>query len=133
MCLSTIEVFNVKLDKDSEGVGYKIFKLSEKGELHTPLYAKKKPLEINKWFRSKQKRISFSRREYLSGYHIFQYKKDAKNWWLYREKLTKRIHIRKVKFKDILATGMIVTNDMATPRKEGRCIVARQMMILEDA
>lgn len=121
----------VKVDsskKKNKGTGYKIFK--KFGNIISPLvfyWDIEGDLKIDKWYQDLKEGLIFDDdfKSYPMGFHIFNKKPRKSNRLLYYYKYCKTnrsIEIRKVRFKEVVATGMDISGD--------RTIVARQIYIV---
>ena len=124
MCLQKIEDFNVK-SRNGVGFGWKIF-TEYNGELSGEYYcSKKRP--INRWikegdFRSgcfTNKRFKKIESRYPFGWHIYATYKDARNYAGHARSWCK---IKKVKFRDVVATGYQASR---------KIIIAKEMLIIK--
>ena len=122
MCLNTV-VFNI--DKNGEGVGYKVFRKDLKGYYSTvPSYA------INKWIYANNDKYGLSEidnKKYFLGFHTFLNLEDAIS---YSKLFSKNNYdIYKVKFRNIMAFG---TNENGGGLdKSGLCIVSKYIKLVE--
>jgi len=98
MCLSTIS----KYLKNTEGKGWKVFKVSMKGDCITTT-----PRPTNKWIHENKFRpstdaftSSYDGPEYGYGFHIFKNKKDARRWMMLGDIL------KQVKYRNATVLGV---------------------------
>ena len=116
MCLSYLGDYrHINLDK---GVGWKFFKINEKGKLKTPYLLFEFP--INRWVKDKAvKKIKFGLRRdqtYPAGFHIYLTKKDADDMSFCRGTI-----VKKVKYRNVVAKGY---------QGKHKVIVAREMLVI---
>ena len=97
MCLSKI----TNRHKKDEGIGYKAFAIAIDGNLHSECRDTHTIRPINKWLKSKSKRLytSLTREFYRSGFHIFRTKTEAYRWNMITDS------IRKVKYRKVIVSG----------------------------
>ena len=126
MCLQRLDDFNVKLNKDDIGSGWKVFVDGNCGKLHGE-YHNSGERPTNKWLNEKQFRgMGFTNprwkkimSRYPFGWHIFPRKEDAVKWIC--GSFTKVI--KKVKFRNVVATGyqigykVIVAKEIYIPKQ----------------
>lgn len=124
MCLEKLSDFKINLDENGIGEGWKIFtNYLADGELRGEWKSRQKARETNKWlkegnFRAKNDKFAkkipsfFLSEEYPFGFHVFLTKYGAEKWggW----------HIKKVKFKKVVATGL---------QGNCRCVVTKEIFI----
>ena len=125
MCLKKLEDFNVRLNKDGVGTGYKVFRRFE-GKLFGEYARTDKERRPDIWlkeenFRPRRSDDGLDRigRMYKRGWHIFLTRKAAKNW------RSEGQHIRKIKFKGIVTTGR--------GTYKSRIVVAKEIFIPKEA
>ena len=118
MCLQKLEDFNVRLNKDGVGTGYKVFR-QFKGKLFGEYARTGKERRTDIWlkeenFRPQRSDDGLERigKRYKRGWHVFLTWKAAENW------RSEGQHIRKIKFKDIVATGRGAYNSRIVVAKE---------------
>ena len=118
MCLQRLEDFNVKLNKDGIGVGYKIF-CEIDGRLCGEYARPRKERRVGVWLKEENfrprrtnTRIQRIERKYKRGWHIFLRRKDADNW------RGEGKDIRKVEFRGIVTMGRNSSNNKVIVAKE---------------
>jgi len=122
MCLENLENFKVKLNEDGIGTGYKVFKLKE-GELRGEIVTQGRARPIGTWLKEKDFRAISDEKidgRYKQGWHIFLRRQSALEWGIYGGLIIKR-----VKFRDIVATGRNVDRN--------RVVVAKEIFIPKEA
>lgn len=118
MCLKKLEDFNVRLSKDGVGTGYKVF--NRKGGRLCGEYARPgKERRVGVWLKEKNFRpqridtgLDRDGVKYKCGWHIFLKRNDALDWSVLGQ------HIRKIKFKGIVAMGRTENNRAVIVAKE---------------
>ena len=125
MCLQRFENFNVRLNKDGVGTGYKVFRQMD-GKLYGEYARPQKERRVGVWLKEENFRpqridtgLERSKKRYKRGWHIFLTRKAAGNWRSEGE------HIRKIKFKGIVTMGRVSNNS--------RVIVAKEIFIPKEA
>ena len=118
MCLKKLEDFNVQLNKVGVGTGYKVFNGKE-GRLYGEYARPGKERRVGVWlkeenFRAQRIDTGLERDgvKYKRGWHIFLTRKDAVAWSVIHQ------HVRKVKFKGIVAMGRTENNRAVIVAKE---------------
>ena len=100
--LSILERHNLR-----NGVGYKVF-LFYKDRIYSEHMGQyySTPYPVNKWIKNTYKQTlyidSIYIETYVSGFHIFLSRKDAKKWMVDDDYT---FHIRKIKFKNVTSIG----------------------------
>jgi hypothetical protein len=130
MCLTSIT--KEYADNDVEGIGYKIFRISNEGisneELYSPIFGFEQ-FEYNNWY---HRRIYFiyitDTITYDSGFHIFPNKEDCYIYayemgWSSKARLSIQYKIVKVKYKGVLYEGL--QNNL-------KCLVVKSIMLLDE-
>ena len=118
MCLQRLEDFNLTLNKDGVGIGYKVFNRNE-GRLYGEYARPGKERKLGVWlkegnFRPQRRDTGLDRDgvKYKRGWHIFLRRKDAVNWDVGFQA------IRKIKFRGIVAMGRMVNSSAIVVAKE---------------
>lgn len=118
MCLKKLEDFNVRLNKDGVGTGYKVFNRKE-GKLYGEYARPGKERRVSVWLKEENIRaqridtgLDRNGVKHKYGWHIFLRRSDAVNWD------TGCQQIRKMKFKGIVATGRMVNTSAIIVAKE---------------
>lgn len=130
MCLTSITKGYDK--NDVEGIGYKIFRISNEGisneELYSPIFGFEQ-FEYNNWY---HRRIYFiyitDTITYDSGFHIFPNKEDcyiyaSEMQWLFDDWNPNKYKIVKVKYRGVLFEGL--QNNL-------KCLVVKSIMLLDE-
>lgn len=130
MCLTSITKGYDK--NDVEGIGYKIFRISNEGisneELYSPIFGFEQ-FEYNNWY---HRRIYFiyitDTITYDSGFHIFPNKEDcyiyaSEMQWLFDDWNPNKYKIVKVKYRGILFEGL--QNNL-------KCLVVESIRLLDE-
>ena len=125
MCLKRLEDFNVRLNKDGIGTGYKVFN-QRNGRLCGEYARPGKERRVGVWlkeenFRAQRIDTGLDRNgvKHKYGWHIFLRRKAAENWSAEGQ------DIRKIKFKRIVTTGIGTNN--------AKVIVAKEIFIPKEA
>jgi len=127
MCLKELRKFSVKLDENGVGIGWKVFYKDSDGTLCPEVMRHLFEYKRNGWYRAKlPKKIPKHLFGYYPYFHIFLARKDARKWKEVFSGSSEHIVIRKVKFKEPIATG-IQTYCMI----DFRCVVAKKMLITD--
>lgn len=129
MCLQRLGDFNVRLNKDEVGTGYKVFREFE-GKLFGEYARTDKERRAGIWLKEENfrplktddglERIGKTfDPKYKPGWHVFLKRQTAEKWRSVGQ------HITKIKFRGIVTTGIGAYN--------GRIVVAKEIFIPKEA
>lgn len=126
MCLDKLARFDVTLDKNKVGVGWKVFRRRWGDGKFIGEYFSSGILPRRRWLNEKDHRSRFFKNKrykkiesrYPFGWHVFLKKKDAVSW---KGSLARK-HVVGVKFRNIVATGYQAQGEKKT-------IVAKEILI----
>jgi hypothetical protein len=140
MCLDRVlKTRNIKhqIQKNKKGlkIGYKVFE-KRRGGYFSPFFNKQQRLKERKWLRDEFGRVIFADddREYRTGYHIFLYEENAKqyasNELEYRNR-NRNLKVLKVYFDQILASGiqLVGASSRYLNCQSATIVVAKKMYI----
>jgi len=118
MCLQKLEDFNVRLNKDGVGTGYKVF-IEKGGKLYGEYARPEKERRRGAWLKEKNFRpritndcIEQIEKRYKYGWHIFLTRKAADRWRGLGQ------GVRKIKFRVIVTMGRSTNNSKVIVAKE---------------
>ena len=121
MCLNSI----TNWCKKNEGYGYKVFRVYH-NKLYSEMRDKLKVRPINKWITCVFNPIEIADyyyEGYLSGFHIYKFKKDAKCWKSFSIPAEGQgLAIKRVKYRKLITSGS----------QYGKVIVAKEIKILKE-
>ena len=127
MCLQPN--FRKPTEKQSTGIGWKVFRNDFKGEFQTT----QKVRAVNAWINEKHFRSDYSRDVPNEGYgfHVFLRKKDAIAWFNSAQKAyINNVVIARVQYRKATAIGtFVMSSDFIPENTEGKCIVAKEIFI----
>ncbi len=118
MCLNKIRDFEVKLNKEGVGTGYKVF-CEKGGELYGEYARVDKKRRVGVWLKEKNFRprktnncIEPIGKRYERGWHIFITRQAADKWNSLFQ------CVRKIKFRGIVTMGRNASNSKVVVAKE---------------
>ena len=135
MCLQTID----EVPKYKDGFGWKVFEENHKGNLRPDMQGNN-VWPVDEWIKAKGEPLHINNDcclpTYKSGFHIFPTKREAEEYKRQRVSPYYRMSVRKVEYRNVIATGiskLFGNYFIHYTAWEGRCIVAKEMRILEDS